>query len=90
MHDPNAGASNLDDDDLVRLIDSLVEEEHSLEREHVGEGLKDRDRTRLSQLEIQLDQAWDLLRRRRARRSAGQNPNDEGPRDPGTVENYQQ
>ena len=90
MHDPNSGASNLDDEDLVRLIDSLVDEEHRLEREHVGEGLNDSEKGRLRQLEIQLDQAWDLLRRRRARRQAGQDPNEEGPRDPGTVENYQQ
>ncbi len=37
-----------------------------------------------------LDQAWDLLRQRRARRNAGQDPDPAEVRDPGVVEHYQQ
>jgi hypothetical protein len=39
---------------------------------------------------VELDRCWDLLRQRRARRDAGQNPDDAEARDPGTVENYLQ
>jgi hypothetical protein len=78
------------DTELVRRIDELVEEEHRLEREHAGEGLDDSDRARLQGLEVQLDQLWDLLRQRRARRHAGQDPNEAQPRSPDVVEHYQQ
>ena len=95
MTDPNSGGSNpqrpeTPDEALVRRIDELVEEEHRLEREHAGTGLKDADRDRLQDLEVQLDQAWDLLRRRRARRSAGLDPDGAETRSEDVVENYQQ
>jgi hypothetical protein len=41
-------------------------------------------------LEVQLDQYWDLLRRRYAREQYGQNPDEESPRDPSVVERYEQ
>jgi len=41
-------------------------------------------------LEVTLDQCWDLLRQRRARRHAGENPDEAGVRPPGVVENYKQ
>jgi hypothetical protein len=41
-------------------------------------------------LEVQLDQLWDLLRQRRARRHAGLDPDDAETRDPSTVEGYRQ
>lgn len=90
MSDPNVPLSNLDDADLVQRIDALVEEEHRLEREHAGSGIADSDRDRLRQLEVHLDQLWDLLRQRRARRHAGQDPGDAELRDADTVERYQQ
>lgn len=90
MSDPNHPPVNLDDAALVRHIDELVEEEHRLEREHAGEGLEEPDRRRLRQLEVQLDQAWDLLRQRRARRHAGQDPSDAEERTADVVEGYQQ
>jgi len=37
-----------------------------------------------------LDQCFDLLRQRRAKREFGQDPDSATPRDPNTVENYQQ
>jgi hypothetical protein len=75
---------------IVRHIDELVEEELRLERAHASTGLSDADRQRLRDLEVQLDQAWDLLRQRRARRSAGQDPSDAHTRDAQVVEHYQQ
>ena len=90
MSDPNDRLVNLDDAELVHRIDHLVEEEHRLEREHAGQGLDEQGRHRLRQLEVQLDQAWDLLRQRRARRHAGQNPDDAEERSPDVVERYQQ
>jgi hypothetical protein len=48
------------------------------------------DRERLEQVSIELDQCWDLLRQRRARRAAGQDPDEAQAREPGTVEKYLQ
>jgi hypothetical protein len=98
MPDPKTGGSNpgadenrqISDEALVERIDELVEEEHRLEREHAGAELGDADRDRLRHLEVQLDQAWDLLRRRRARRNAGLDPDLEAARPEDVVENYQQ
>jgi len=80
----------LDDQELVARINQLVDEEHQLERTHVGKGLSPDESERLRTLEVQLDQCWDLLRQRRARREYGQNPDDASVRDPNTVERYQQ
>jgi Protein of unknown function (DUF2630) len=80
----------MEDSAIVRRIDELVEEEHHLERAHAVEGLTNDDRERLHDIEIQLDQCWDLLRQRRARRNAGQDPDAAETRDAETVEHYQQ
>jgi Protein of unknown function (DUF2630) len=80
----------LDDQEIVARINRLVDEEHHLERTHVGKGLSPDESERLRTLEVQLDQCWDLLRQRRARREYGQNPDDASVRDPNTVERYQQ
>jgi hypothetical protein len=63
----------MDDAELVAQIDRLMAEEHALERDHPGE-LTDGDRARLEHMGVQLDQCWDLLRQRRARRNAGKDP----------------
>ena len=43
---------------------------------------------RLKALEVQLDQAWDLLRQRRALRETGQDPDQASVRPEGEVEGY--
>jgi hypothetical protein len=48
----------------------------------------DADRERLKHLEVSLDQCWDLLHQRRARKGAGMNPDDAQVRDQSTVEGY--
>ena len=80
----------MDDRELVNQINRLVYEEHKLEETHVGEGLSPADQERLRAVEVQLDQCWDLLRQRRARREFGQNPDEAAVRDQDTVERYQQ
>ena len=82
----------MDDKTIVHHIDDLVEQEHELRQAHEGApgGLSDAEQERLRELEVQLDQAWDLLRQRRAKRAAGLNPDDTSERPEGTVENYRQ
>jgi hypothetical protein len=80
----------MDDKDIVRRINELAAEEQRLEEAHVGEGLSDDELKRKRELEISLDEMWDLLRQRRAKRSAGQDPDAAAPRSAGTVEGYLQ
>jgi hypothetical protein len=80
----------MDDRQVLDRIGSLVEEEHTLERQAVGEGLDETQQARLREVEVQLDQCWDLLRQRRARRDAGQDPDIAQTRPEGTVEGYLQ
>lgn len=81
---------SMQDEEVIHRIDALVEEEHRLERDHAATGLDEANLTRLRELEEQLDQCWDLLRQRRARRSAGQDPNEAHVRSTSVVEGYQQ
>jgi hypothetical protein len=80
----------MDDAEIIARIHALVDEEHQLEESHVGEGLADPEKARLQELEVALDQCWDLLRQRRARRNAGLDPDEAEARDPGVVESYRQ
>jgi hypothetical protein len=80
----------MDDRQVMDRIGALVEEEHTLERQAAGGGLDEDQRDRLQQLEVQLDQCWDLLRQRRARRNAGQDPDTAQVRPERTVEGYLQ
>jgi hypothetical protein len=80
----------MDDSQVMDRIGALVEEEHTLERQATGDGLDDRQQARLHEVEVQLDQCWDLLRQRRARREAGQDPDTAQVRPVGTVEGYLQ
>ncbi|MGJ3190775.1 DUF2630 family protein [Paenarthrobacter sp. FR1] len=78
----------MDNQDLLERIQSLVEEEHRL-RDAAG-AEDDDNRARLAQLEAQLDQCWDLLRQRRAKKDAGENPDEAEPRPVSEVEGYRQ
>jgi translation elongation factor EF-Ts len=80
----------MDDRQVMDRIGALVEEEHTLERQATGAGLDDAQQARLRELEVQLDQCWDLLRQRRARRNAGQDPDSAQVRPEPTVEGYLQ
>jgi hypothetical protein len=77
------------DEELHQRINALAAEEHQLISAHRdGHGLTDEERIRLRRLEVSLDRAWDLLRQRAARRSAGLDPDGAVERDGATVENY--
>ena len=79
------------DEAVLAHISELVEQEHELQsRTHEGEGLSEDDARRRHRVETQLDQGWDLLRQRRARRHAGQDPDEAAVRDAETVEHYRQ
>jgi hypothetical protein len=80
----------MDDAAIAKRIDELVDEEHRLERSKAGEGLSEEELVRLRGVEAALDQCWDLLRQRRARRDAGQDPESASVRPEGVVEGYQQ
>ncbi|MEP6852527.1 MAG: DUF2630 family protein [bacterium] len=80
----------MDDTEILAHIHELVEEEKRLRTEHTGEGLRGEDRGRLQSLEEQLDQAWDLLRRRRAQQEAGAAETETGERSADQVEHYLQ
>ena len=71
-------------------IEGLVAEEHRLLEHGDGGTLTGDDRQRLETIEVQLDQYWDLLRQRRARRRAGQDPNVAHMRSENVVERYRQ
>jgi hypothetical protein len=80
----------MDDRQVMDRIGALVEEEHTLERQATGDGLDEAQQARLHEVEVALDQCWDLLRQRRARRNAGQDPDAATLRPEGTVEGYLQ
>jgi hypothetical protein len=73
---------------ILAHIHELVEEEKQLRAEH--HGLDGASRQRLETLEHQLDQAWDLLRQRRAREDLGEDPNTAAERSVNEVEGYLQ
>lgn len=80
----------MDDDELHRRIDQLVAEEHRLERSHVGQALSESEQQRMTELGVQLDRYWDLLRQRDARRRAGLDPDAAQERPADVVEGYRQ
>jgi hypothetical protein len=80
----------MDDTNILKHITELVNEEHQLMNQAEGIGLNDEEEARMKALEVSLDQCWDLLRQRRARRNAGLNPDEAQVRDPNIVEHYQQ
>jgi uncharacterized protein DUF2630 len=82
------------DESISARIERLVEEEHTLRtREELDSSTADaleEDRERLRSVEVELDRCWDLLRQRRALRSAGADPDEAEVRDADTVERYLQ
>ena len=70
-------------------ISALVQREHEL-RSSLSSGGGDDVRTELRNVEEQLDQCWDLLRQRDARRDAGDDPEDAKVRPVSEVEGYLQ
>lgn len=76
----------MDDRSILDHIAALIDEEHKLRD---GAAVAPEQAARLKRVEDELDQCWDLLRQRRARREFGEDPEAAQPRDIGTVENYE-
>jgi Protein of unknown function (DUF2630) len=74
------------DQSVVKHIKDLADEEHHL---YEKGALGDDEKARLKAINIALDQYWDLLRQRRAKREFGQNPDEAEIRRPGIVEKYE-
>ena len=75
------------DESISRKIEGLVHEEQHL---YGKSELADHDQVRLQEIKVELDQCWDLLRQREARREFGQDPKDAKVRAPSVVERYKQ
>lgn len=79
------------DEPIVDRINRLAHEEEQLwQRASDGGGIGTADKERLDAIGVELDQCYDLLRQRQARREFGQDPDDAELRPPEIVERYQQ
>jgi len=74
------------DQPVLHHIERLVSEEHELYNQGA---VAEEDRSRLAKIQVVLDQCWDLLRQRRARREFGQDPKGAQMRPPDVVEDYE-
>ena len=81
----------MNDSPMFERINELATEEEELwERAGDGDDLDTSQRDRLETIKVELDQCYDLLHQRQARRSAGLDPDDAQVRPPAVVERYQQ
>jgi Protein of unknown function (DUF2630) len=81
----------MDEKEILGNIDELIKTEHELRAKlAAGELSSDEEHAQLRATEEALDQCWDLLRQRRARREFGENPADAAPRPVSEVEGYMQ
>ena len=89
MSDQADKRRHLSDDQILKHINDLETEERAL-RTKVSSGLlnPDTEQARLAAIEVELDQFWDLLRQRRAKSAAHQNPDEAETRSPAQVEGY--
>ena len=81
----------MDDKEILTRISGLIETEHELRSQlAAGQLTSEQEREQLRSAEEALDQCWDLLRQRRARREFGESPDDAEVRPITEVEGYQQ
>jgi hypothetical protein len=84
----------MSDESIAARIEQLVAEEHDLrnreQEERSDADALATDKDRLDAVQVELDRCWDLLRQRRALRSAGGDPDVAELRDADTVERYRQ
>jgi len=81
----------MDDKEILTTIDDLIKTEHDLRsRLAAGELTSAQEHEQLAAVEEQLDQCWDLLRQRRARREFGEDPSGSATRPANEVEDYLQ
>lgn len=75
----DAGSRSTADDASNQASDQAADRDAGRVAERVAEEQR---------IEVALDRCWDLLRQRRARRAAGEDPSAAEARDAGTVESY--
>jgi Protein of unknown function (DUF2630) len=81
----------MDDKEILAHITELIQTEHQLREQYAtGQLTGAQEREQLRSAEQALDQCWDLLRQRRARREFGENPNEAAARPVSEVESYRQ
>ena len=81
----------MNDKEILGHIDELIQTEHELRSKlAAGELSTEEEHARLKATEEALDQCWDLLRQRRARRDYGENADDAAARPVPEVEGYLQ
>ena len=81
----------MDDKEIMGRISELIDTEHGLRTQLAqGELTSEQERERLRSTEEALDQCWDLLRQRRAKRQYGEDPEGAAARPVPEVEGYQQ
>jgi hypothetical protein len=79
-----------DDEEIRSHIGDLVAEERQLrDKRSRSEISGDEEHARLRGIEAELDQAWDLLRQRDARREFGADPDEARIRSEDVVERYE-
>jgi hypothetical protein len=74
------------DASVLSHIERLVSEEHRL---FAKKSLEEAESKQLKDLQVQLDQCWDLLRQRRAARETGHDPSKAQARPKNVVEGYE-
>lgn len=81
----------MDEKDILGHIDELIRTEHDLRAKlAAGELSSAKEHAELRSTEEALDQCWDLLRQRRARREFGEDPGEATLRPASEVEGYMQ
>ncbi len=81
----------MDEKTLIHQISALVDDEHKLRTQlQTGKITEEQEHERLRDIEAQLDQLWDLLRRRRAAKLQGVSPDQVQPHTLDEVEHYLQ
>jgi hypothetical protein len=78
----------MQDPRVLNHINDLAHEEEELYSKAGRGELGRTDKERLRVIQVELDQCWDLLHQRRARRSAGLDPEKAEVRPPDVVEGY--
>ena len=79
--------NDTNDRPVLSYIEGLISEEHRL---YGQDAMGDVDRERLAEINVELDQCWDLLRQRRALRQTGGDPDEARVRPREVVEKYEQ
>ncbi|BEK99136.1 aminotransferase class I/II-fold pyridoxal phosphate-dependent enzyme [Nocardia seriolae] len=89
--EPGRTVDRMTEKDIHARIKELVDREHELRAKTIGGDLDpETERRQLAELEVQLDQCWDLLRQRRARLDQGRNPDEAQVSSARQVEGYLQ